>query len=344
VRFKYLLIALFVIPLLLAFYIKENPKLYPSHFPEPYYNVDSLDYNKLQLGRALFYDPILSANNTISCNSCHSPYNAFSHTDHKLSHGIFDSIGRRNAPPLFNLAWQKDLMWDGAIKHIDKQPLAPIHDKIEMGSSIDSVLMRLQKSSIYPQLFVKAFGDSTINSKRFLKALSEFQLSLVSAKSKYDYVKSGLDTFTKQEQNGYSIFKANCNSCHVEPMFTNFSFASNGLPVDTKINDWGKYEVSNKSGDSLLFKVPTLRNLTYTYPYMHDGRFANLNEVLNYYTHGLNQSDYLSVQLKVGIDLTPNEIVDLKAFLLTLNDQEFVFNKENKFPRAILLNEASKPK
>ena len=208
---------------LMSFIFKQGFEWFnpPYYFPKPVYDFkqNSLDSNKIDLGRILFYDPILSKNNTISCASCHSPYNAFAHTDHDLSHGIFDSIGNRNAPALFNLAWQKSFMWDGAINHLDVQALAPISHSSEMGSDISEVIKKLSLSKEYKHLFSEAFKDSTITSSKILKALSQFQLTIVSANAKYDRVKLGKETFTEQEKNGYNLFQINCASCHTEPLF-----------------------------------------------------------------------------------------------------------------------------
>lgn len=306
---------------------------HPSHFPKPSYDLshNPLDSNTVDLGRILFYDPILSADHSISCASCHSPYNAFAHTDHELSHGIFDSIGHRNAPALFNLAWQEKFMWDGAINHLDMQALAPISHAKEMGSSIDIVVKKLNESSHYRPLFYGAFNDSTVTGTKVLKALSQFQLTLVSANARYDKVKKGIDTFTTQEKNGFELFKMNCNTCHREPLFSTYAFENNGLPVDPTLNDYGRWVITNNPADSLRFKVPSLRNLSYTYPYMHDGRFATLKEVIHHYTNGIKTSTTLSHHLKDLIPLTANEKVDLIAFLLTLNDKEFVFDKKHQF-------------
>ena len=309
--------------------------LRPSHFPKPNYSFDS-SAESIQLGRALFYDPLLSLDGTISCASCHSPYNAFAHTDHAVSHGIGDSIGTRNAPALFNLAWQKELMWDGAINHIETQALAPISHPGEMGESLPNVLSKLQKSSLYPTLFRDAYGDTSITSQRMLKALSAFQLSLVSANAKYDRVVQKIDSFTTQEKAGYQLFKTKCNSCHTEPLFTNHTFKNNGLRIDPEIKDLGRYTVTLQAVDSFLFKVPSLRNLSYTYPYMHDGKFQKINEVLNHYTNGINNTIHLSKELQQGIKLSSNEKVDLTAFILTLNAQEFILTKTNKYPLKIL--------
>jgi cytochrome c peroxidase len=324
----------------MAFSVLKFQKIeIPNYFPKPYFDFkkEPLSEAKIQLGRALFYDQLLSSDNSISCASCHSPYNAFAHTDHDLSHGINDSIGFRNAPALFNLAWQKTFMWDGAINHLDMQALAPMTDSREMSETITNVVKKLNSSSIYPGLFFTAFGDSMVTGANTLKALSQFQLILISANSKYDQVKHKQVKFNNQEEKGYELFKKNCNSCHTEPMFTNYGFANNGLPVDATLNDFGKYRITNKSRDSLLFKIPTLRNLSYTFPYSHDGRFDKVREMLNHYTDGIQNNLTLSKELKKGISLNSNEKTDLIAFLLTLNDSSFVFNLENKFPVKILL-------
>ena len=306
-----------------------------NQFPKPNYNFSKnpLDSLKIELGRKLFYDPILSQNNSTSCASCHSPYAAFAHNDHDLSHGIYDSIGPRNAPALFNLAWHKFFMWDGAINHLNPQPLAPIHSHTEMGSSIKEVLGKLRKDSIYTFNFKKAFGDTQITSDRFLKSLAQFQLTLVSNNSKYDSVKRKKSEFTLQEKNGYKLFVKHCNSCHTEPLFMNHSFANNGLPIDKTLNDFGRIKITQNLIDSLKFKIPSLRNLTYSFPYMHDGRFSNLYQVLNHYANDIKTSTYIDNRLQGGIQLTENEKVDLIAFLLTLNDKEFMRNKKFQFPR-----------
>ncbi len=330
-------ILLFIIPIL-AFTIKETHQLiFPDYFPQPIYDFEKnpLLTEKVELGRVLFYDPILSKDGTISCASCHSSFNAFAHTDHALSHGIGDSIGNRNAPALMNLAWHKSFMWDGAINHLDVQALGPISHPKEMGESIDNVVKKLRTSKKYRGLFYQAFGDSTITGEHVLKAISQFQLTLISVNSKYDRVKQNKEQFTEQEKKGYQLFLNNCNSCHTEPLFSTFEFANNGLPVDSTLNDFGKWMITKQSKDSLKFKIPTLRNLTYTYPYMHDGRFNKLSQVLNHYVHEIKQSSTLDKKLIFPVNLSSDEKVDLISFLLTLNDVEFVFNPKFQFPKEI---------
>ncbi len=314
----------------------------PKFFPKPVYDFSKnpLSNNKVLLGRALFYDPILSRNNMISCASCHSQFSAFAHVDHALSHGIEDRVGFRNAPVLINLAWSKFFMYDGAINHLDMQALAPINSPTEMDENIEHVISKLQGSKIYPELFYQAFGDSIITGEHTLKAISQFLLLLVSSNSKYDSVMSKQSQFTAQEENGYRLFKKNCSSCHTEPLFTNMDFRNNGMPIDTALHDFGRYRVTKNKNDSLKFKVPTLRNIEFSYPYMHDGRFKKLSEVLNHYTKGMQQSKTLSEELSQPISLTSNEKVDIIAFLLTLTDKSFLFNPQYYYPKEILLKTA----
>jgi cytochrome c peroxidase len=285
--------------------------VYPAYFPVPNYdfNANPLTNETIQLGRRLFYDEILSADGTVSCASCHSPYSAFAHTDHDLSHGIGDQIGTRNAPALFNLAWGTSFHRDGAHHHLDLQALGPISHPAEMGSNINDVVARLQADSLYAAGFARAWGNTAITGERVLKSLAQFQLTLVSAGAKYDRVREQRDTFSVQEAKGYALFKAHCNSCHTEPLFTNQGFAANGLEIDTSLNDFGRMMITTLAADSLLFKVPPLRNLSFTHPYMHDGRFRKLRQVLNHYANRLNDP----------LPLAPNDQADLIAFLLTLD-------------------------
>ncbi len=307
----------------------------PEGWPRPEYNFkkNPLSEKKIALGRQLFYDPILSKDSTISCNSCHLQYTAFTHIDHPLSHGIAGRIGTRNSPALMNLAWGKSFMWDGAVNHLDVQALAPISNTLEMDEDIANVVHKLQRSAAYRKQFYEAFGDSVVTGEHVLKSISQFMLTLVSANSKYDRVKRGADTFNSREANGYKLFKQHCAECHTEPLFTNQKFENNGLPVDTSLNDIGHMKISHNAADSLKFKVPTLRNIEFSAPYMHDGRFKNLSQVINYYIMGVQQSPTLNPLLRKGIYLTSNEKVEIIAFLLTLSDKEFLFNPALGFPK-----------
>jgi len=314
---------------------KEQLFTVPPKWPKPAYDFsrNPLSTQKVELGRYLFYDPLLSKNNQISCASCHSPFTAFTHVDHDLSHGIDDRIGTRNSPALMNLAWHQSFMWDGAINHLDMQALAPISHPDEMGEAIESVVKKLQHSKNYPSLFQQAFGDSIITGEHTLKAISQFMLTLVSANSKYDSVMRKQAQFTPQQKNGYALFQKNCASCHAEPLFTNLQFENNGLSVDTTLNDYGRMRITKNKNDSLKFKVPTLRNIEFSYPYMHDGRFKTIAAVLKHYTSGVKQTNTLSVHLQKPIILSSNERVDLTAFLLTLTDKSFLFNTQHGFPK-----------
>ncbi|MDG1780961.1 MAG: cytochrome c peroxidase [Flavobacteriales bacterium] len=310
----------------------------PAHFPEPIYSFENNEYTveKVELGRMLFFDPILSKDQTISCASCHSPYNGFAHTDHELSHGINDQIGTRNAPALFNLAWKKSFMWDGAVNHLDVQALAPLTHEKEMGETLPRVLEKLQHTAHYPALFKETFGDENITGEYFLKAMAAFQLSLVSSNSTYDQVARGEMQFTEQEAQGLKLFEANCATCHVPPLFTSNDFETNGLPLDTTLNDFGRMKVTKRSNDSLSFTVPSLRNLSFTKPYMHDGRFETLTEVVNHYVASPKEIQTIENNFAQPIELTANEQVDLISFLRTLNDKEFVFNPLHQFPKKLL--------
>jgi len=330
------IVLLFLLLLCIAFVSQEkNTFNYPKYFPKPVYQFENKQTNdaKTELGRALFYDPILSLDNSISCASCHNPYNAFAHVDHNLSHGINDKPGNRNAPVLFNLAWHKSFMWDGAINHIDVQALAPISHPDEMGESISNVLLKLNRSQTYRKMFYLSYGDSLINSQRTLKSISQFLLSLISCNSKYDSMLFGKLSFNLQEQNGYRLFKLHCNTCHKEPLFSTFEFKNNGLSIDTILNDYGRYRVSLMPKDSFKFKVPTLRNIEFSYPYMHDGRFKTLTQVLNYYNAIDHKDPKISIELQNTFYLSSNEKVDIIAFLRTLTDKKFLFDSKHTYPK-----------
>lgn len=334
---KKLLVLMVLSGIALSFTPRRGTRLsVPAGWPAPAYDFSKnpLHPDKILLGRVLFYDPVLSADSTISCVNCHLSYSAFTHIDHALSHGINGRIGTRNSPALMNLAWGKLFMWDGAINHLDVQPLAPIAHPDEMGYRVDSVVIRLNGSPLYRKLFVKAWGDSVATGERMLKSIAQFMTTLISAQSKYDSVMRGAPgvSFSTQEANGYRLFRQHCASCHTEPLFTNNEFANNGLAVDTTLNDMGRMKVTGNATDSLKFKVPTLRNCELTYPYMHDGRFKTLREVVQHYTTGIQHTATLAPQLQQPVLLTANERVDLVAFLLTLTDRKFIFNPDFGFP------------
>lgn len=314
------------------------PFLQPDKWPQPVYdfNKNPITQEGFELGRKLFYDPILSRDNSISCASCHLQYTGFTHVDHNVSHGIEGRKGTRNSPVLINLAWQKTFHWDGGVNHIEVQGINPIQHPAEMDNTLDEVIKRLSQSEEYLLLFTRAFGTTEISTPHVMKALSMFTLSLVSSNSKYDQVKRGTNgtAFTDQEKRGYKLFKKHCTSCHTEPLLTNSFFTSNGLPIDTLYNDVGRYNITKAGKDSMRFKIPTLRNIEVTFPYMHDGRFRKLKEVINYYSEGINPDNkYMSPQLKGPFHFSEHEKKDLHAFLLTLTDRTFLYDKRYSFPK-----------
>ncbi len=309
----------------------------PKGWPKPVYNFkeNKLTKEGFELGRKLFYDPILSRDSTISCSSCHSQYTGFAHTDHALSHGIEGRIGTRNAMPLINLAWAKTFHWDGGVLSLEAQTINPITNSQEMDNTLVNVLGKLNHSKKYKSLFNNVFGDSIVTTKKLLQAIAQFTVSLQSCNSKYDKVmRHEKDIFfTDQEENGHRLFKRNCESCHKEPLLTNNNFADNGLPIDQDYKDYGRLKITQNPKDSFNFRVPTLRNIEFTYPYMHDGRFMKLREVINFYTDGKIKRKTLAKELQQPILLNENEKKDLIAFLKTLTDKEFLFNPKFSFPK-----------
>ena len=302
----------------------------------PHYDLSklSMSENEFQLGRQLFYDPILSRDQSISCASCHLQATGFTHVDHDLSHGIEGRIGKRNSMALMNLAWNTSFMWDGGVNHIELQALAPISSEDEMGSSLKEVVTKLNASKKYKTLFYNTYKDSLVTGQKTLLALTQFVVMLNSYNSKYDkYIRNEKGgEFTMQEKNGLAIFKNNCASCHTEPLFTNNEFHNNGLTLDPYLKDFGRMLITNKSEDSLKFKVPTLRNIQFTPPYMHDGRFETLKAVITHYNSGITHSITLAEDLKNNLELTHKEEVDLLVFLRTLTDKEFLFNNRFSYP------------
>jgi cytochrome c peroxidase len=345
---KYSVIALLGALLLLAAFCpkKEMPFAVPEGWPAPLYDFkkNPADNNKRELGRMLFYDPVLSRDSTISCASCHLSYTSFTHTDHSLSHGIEGRIGTRNSPVLVNLAWSNSFMWDGAVGSLDEQSEKPVTHPMEMDETMERVIAKLQKQQRYRGLFYTAYKDSVIKKEYILKALGQFMVTMVSANAKYDKVKRGEDTFTVAEAKGYVLFKANCNSCHTEPLFTNNRFENNGLAVDETLNDIGRMKVTGKREDSLKFKVPTLRNIAISYPYMHDGRFKTLGMVLNNYAMGIQQTPTLNPLLRKGIYLSNIEKAEMAAFLQTLTDKDFLYNHDYDYPAQYFSSKQSEGK
>lgn len=309
---------------------EENSLMYPKKWPQPSYNfkLNPLSEKGFELGKKLFHDPKLSRDGTISCASCHSQYNAFTHVDHDVSHGIEDRKGTRNSPVLINLAWNKSFHWDGGVNNLEVQPLNPLQHAAEMDNTLDAVIEYLNNDEIYPSLFYAVFSDSIVTTKHLLKAMAQYTVSLVSANSKYDQYLKGEATFTAQEKAGLKLFNKHCHSCHTAPLFNSNQFANNGLAMSVEFKDVGRYKITELGEDSLQFRIPTLRNIAYSFPYMHDGRMRTLKEVLNHYAQGIDsKSPYLSEGLKKKLNLSEKDQKDIIAFLHTLTDREFLFNK-----------------
>lgn len=297
----------------------------PDGWPAPVYNFENntLTDAGFYLGRRLFYDTRFSRDNTISCGSCHQSYAAFSHAGHALSHGVDDLLGVRNSPALFNLNWHKGFFWDGGVNHIEVQPLSPIQNPVEMDENLPNIIEKLKADAKYKEMFKAAWGDETITSQRIFKSLAQFMGMLVSDNSKYDQYKRGETGLTASETKGYAIYRDKCAACHTEPLFSDYSYRNNGL-VPT--SDSGRMRITVDEADKYKFKVPSLRNLKYTGPYMYDGRIKTLEGVLDHYDTGIYQFPTLDPLLKDGIHLTTEERSNLLDFLNTLNDETFIRN------------------
>jgi cytochrome c peroxidase len=302
----------------------------PKGWPKPVYHLSKNEPTDagFKLGRKLFYDPILSADGTISCASCHTQWSGFTHVDHGQSHGINGLKGKRNSLTIFNLAWNKSFMWDGGINHLEVQPLGPMTNKVEMASSLESVVKKLDTAKGYRARFFLAFGDSAITGQHVLKALAQFLVMLESFNSKYDkYIrKEPGGEMTTQELTGLKLFREHCTTCHTEPLFTNYAFENVGLDVDRQLWDVGRMLITGDPADSLKFKVPSLRNVAMSYPYMHDGRFRTIRQVLDHYTGNVVQSPTLAKEFRKPMVLTDQDKKDIIEFLKTLTDKDFLYD------------------
>jgi cytochrome c peroxidase len=294
----------------------------PPEFGEPVYEFtqNPLTKDGFELGRALFYDPILSLDSTISCASCHQQAVAFAHADHDLSHGFDGRIGIRNSPALFNNRWYPAFFWDGGANHIELVPLNAITNEVEMNQPLLDLLAQLNTHKQYSKSFKKVFNIDEINSKYLFYALAQFTGAIVSENSKYDQFKRNETVFTEAEERGYSLFITHCSNCHTEPLFTNNEYINNGLSIN-RTNDEGRKHITNRASDLGKFRVPSLRNIGKTKPYMHDGRFETLDNVIEYYRTGINASPTLSPILANGISISNSEKADLLTFLNTLTDE-----------------------
>jgi cytochrome c peroxidase len=305
----------------------------PSNFPPLAYNLSNnpLTEKGFELGKKLFYDGRLASDGIVSCGFCHIQEDAFTHHGHSVSHGVGDAIGTRNTPPIQNLAYQTAFMWDGATTHLDLQPIIPFTSPIEMNGDFTAAINMMKNDAEYQKLYKQAFADGLINSENMLKALGQFMVMATSSNSRFDKYRRNESggTLSQDELDGYAIFNQKCASCHATDIFTDNSYRNNGLPINPAVNDIGRYRVTELEQDRYKFKVPSLRNIEKTAPYMHDGRFYTLDAVLNHYSSGVVNTQNLDPSLNngtLGIPLTASEKSKLIAFLFTLTDNEFLTN------------------
>ncbi len=305
----------------------------PPHFPTPVYENPNNPITKtgFELGRKLFYDPILSRDSTISCGTCHTQTHGFADHNVAISTGIDGRTGTRNTPALSNLAWQPAFMYDGGVNHIEIMPLSPITTENEMDETLAHVVEKLNRNDAYRIEFNKAFGVDEITSKYMFYAIAQFQSMLVTANSKYDKYLLGEEGFTEEEERGLQLFRTHCASCHEEPLTTDYTYANMGLDMHSA--DAGRARITLNPADSGKFKVPSLRNVGLTHPYMHDGRFYTLAMVLDHYSTGIKQNGRLDPRLPGPLQLTEEEKQDIIAFLHTLTDYEFMADSRFSEPR-----------
>lgn len=316
----------------------------PPQLPED----NPLTKEGIELGRRLFYDPILSDDSSQSCASCHNQERAFTDNGKALSVGIRNLKGGRNSMPIFNLAWHSHgFFWDGRSNLLRHQTLMPIQDPLEMDESLEDVVTKLSNHPDYPSRFQAAFSGAIVDQTNISLALEQFLLSIVSVNSKFDQVMKGEMEFTEAEARGAEFFNSefipdgpnaqrggDCFHCHGNSLFMAKEYMNNGL--DSVFTDNGLMSHTGSPFDQGLFKVPSMRNISVTGPYMHDGRFSTLEEVLEFYSTGV-QGNSLTIDpnmhaLTFKLNLTETEKSDLIAFLNTLTDTEYLTNPKYSNP------------
>jgi len=309
----------------------DNPQVslnIPFGFPELNNSVKSNMPTKygVELGEKLFQDKRLSADNSISCSSCHIQGNAFADNNVQAV-GIENRLGLRNVPAIQNMMFLNFYNWDGNILQLENQPLVPIITHEEMGSSILEVIGKIKTDLMYRDLFRKAFGDETVTAERIYKSIAQYEYTLISANSKYDRVRRNEgEVFTENEAQGYQTFQQKCASCHSTELFTDESFRNIGFPVNPNTNEAGRGRVTGLPGDYMSFRVPSLRNVEYTAPYGSFGQFPTLRTVLDYFDKGVLDAANLDPVFKNNgnkIPLSEQEKTNLILFMKTLSDREF---------------------
>lgn len=317
--------------------------------PDPLLPVDNaLTEQGVELGRMLFYEKMLSKDNSQSCADCHRQVDGFSDTT-RFSIGVEQLPGKRQAMPVFNMAWHSnEFFWDGRAKLLRDQALEPIEDPLEMNETIENVIAKLDDTPLYKDQFIRAFGSDEITSEKMALAMEQFMLSIVSYESKYDKYLAGEVALTESEERGRVLFEteynpffpdqsgADCAHCHGGANFENDLYMNNGLDTDASITDVGREEVTLDPNDRAKFKVPTLRNIALTPPYMHDGRFQTLEEVIDHYNEGIQESSTADITvlntMETGLFLTDQDKTDLINFLHTLTDETFMNNEAYASP------------
>ena len=310
---------------------------------------NSLTQQGVLLGKMLFYEKMLSKDASQSCASCHNQLDGFSDTL-TFSVGVEMLEGKRQAMPIFNMAWHtNEFFWDGRAHLLRDQSLKPIEDPLEMNETLENVLAKLSASQTYKDQFTRAFGTDEITSEKMSLAMEQFMLSIVSHNAKYDKYLAGEALLTDSEERGRILFEteynpffpdqsgADCAHCHGGFNFENDQYMNNGLDSDNEFEDVGREEVTSKMSDRAKFKVPSLRNIEVTPPYMHDGRFQTLEEVVDHYNLHIKLSSTVDPALlqvidNGGLKLTDQDKTDLINFMKTLTDQTFLNNPEYADP------------
>lgn len=307
-----------------------------------------LTIEKVKLGRMLFYEKQMSQDGSMACATCHVQTDGFSDA-HQFSEGVLGLLGRRQAMPIFNLAWHENgFFWDGRSALLRHQALLPIQDELEMNETLEYVISKLSLNVNYTDQFTRAFGAKEITSEKISLALEAFMFSIISDDSKYDRYLKGLAELTPSEERGRALFfgeynpffpdisGADCAHCHSGTNFENDHYMNNGLDTDAEFTDYGREEVTEDAADRAKFKVPSLRNIAVTAPYMHDGRFNTLEEVVAHYNSDIHTSSTLDPALEstmgTGLMLDETERADLIQFLHTLTDETYLNNPEYKSP------------
>ena len=362
---KYITILLFGLLASITFSCSEDPVIEPPEeeilqdttayafeygaLPAPNLPDDnSLTNQGVQLGRMLFYEKLLSKDGSQSCASCHRQEHAFTDTT-RFSIGVEGLAGKRQAMSVFNMAWNSnEFFWDGRAHLLRDQAILPIQDELEMDETLENVIAKLSDEKMYRDQFTRVYGDDEVTSDKIALAMEQFMLSIVSYDSKYDQWNAGLVELTESEERGRILYEteynpffpefsgADCAHCHGGANFENDQYMNNGLDAEADFVDMGREDVTGDPMDRARFKVPSLRNIELTAPYMHDGRFQTLEEVVDHYNEGIHPSPSLDQALlatsETGLFLTEQDKVDLINFMKTLTDQSLLNDERYSDP------------